>query len=112
MKTNINKVELIGYAGRDAEVREIRSGISLASFSLATSENYRDKNGDWQSNTSWHNIVLWNDNAKKAGEEIKKGSRVSVTGKINYRNYESKSGEKRYVTEIIVNEFEVIPKED
>lgn len=112
MKTNINKVELIGYAGRDAEVKEIRKGINLANFSLATSENYRDKNGDWVSNTSWHNIVLWNDIAKKAGEEVKKGSRVSITGKINYRNYETKSGEKRYVAEIVANEFEVIPRED
>jgi len=112
MKTNINKVELAGYAGRDAEVREIKSGISLASFSLATSENYRDKNGDWVSNTSWHNIIMWNDVARKAAEEIRKGTHVSLTGKINYRNYETKTGEKRYVTEIIVNEFSVIPKEE
>jgi len=112
MKANLNKVELVGYAGRDAEVKEIKKGINLASFSLATSESYRDKNGDWVSNTSWHNIVMWNDVAKKAGEEIKKGSKVSLSGKLNYRTYETKTGEKRYVAEIIVYEFEVIPREE
>lgn len=112
MKTNVNKVELAGYAGRDAEVREIRKGVNLASFSLATSENYRDKNGDWVSNTSWHNIVMWNDVAKKAADEIKKGAHISLTGKISYRNYETKAGEKRYVTEIVVNDFKVNPKEE
>jgi single-strand DNA-binding protein len=112
MRTNINKVELAGYAGRDAEVREIKSGINVASFSLATSENYRDKNGEWISSTSWHNIVMWNDIAKKAAEEIKKGTHVSLTGKISYRNYETKTGEKRYVAEIVVNDFKVNPKEE
>ncbi len=111
MKTNTNKVELSGFAGRDAEVKEIKNGMSLASFSLATSDGYRGKNGDWVNNTSWHNIVLWNEMARKAGVEIKKGVRVCVTGKINYRTYETQSGEKRYITEIIAHEFEVIPKE-
>jgi len=111
MKTNMNKVELVGYAGRDVEVKEVRKGINLASFSLATSENYRDKSGEWVSNTSWHNIVMWNDIAKKAGEEIRKGSQVSLTGKLSYRNYETKGGEKRYVAEIVATEFQVVPKE-
>jgi len=111
MKANTNKVELTGFAGRDAEVKEIKTGISVASFSLATSDGYRGKNGDWINNTSWHNIVMWNDMARKAGDEIKKGTRVSITGKINYRNYETQTGEKRYVTEILALEFEVVPRE-
>ena len=112
MKTNMNKVELIGYAGRDAEVKEIKKGISLAFFSLATSDGYRGKNGDWVDNTTWHRIVMWNDIAQKAAEEVKKGSHVSLVGKINYRNYETETGEKRYVTEIVAQEFQVIPKEN
>jgi single-strand DNA-binding protein len=111
MKTNVNKVELVGFAGRDAEVKEIKKGIKLANFSLATSDGYRGKNGDWVDNTSWHNIVFWNDLADKAGDEIKKGSRVSLIGKINYRTYETQSGEKRNVTEIVATEFEIIPRE-
>jgi single-strand DNA-binding protein len=112
MKTNMNKVELIGYAGKDAELKEIKNGIKLANFSLATSDGYRGKNGDWVDNTTWHYIVLWNDMAKKAAEEVKKGSKVSVTGKLNYRTYETQSGEKRYITEIVASELQIIPKED
>ncbi len=112
MKTNTNKVELVGYAGRDAELREIKKGVSLANFSLATSESYRDKNGEWKSNTSWHRIVLWNDNAKKATKEVKKGALVSLSGKLNYRTYETQSGDKRSITEIVAYDFEIIPRED
>jgi single-strand DNA-binding protein len=112
MKTNVNKVELVGFAGKDAEIREIKKGVKLVSFSLATSEGYRGKNGDWVDNTTWHQVVMWNEMAEKANEEIKKGSRVSLTGKLNYRTYETQSGEKRYVTEIVAHEFEIIPKEN
>lgn len=112
MKTNQNKVELVGYVGKDAEMREIRSGIKIASFSLATSEGYRNRKGDWVDNTTWHRIVLWNENASKAATEVKKGTKVSVTGKISYRNYEDSNGEKKYIVEIVATEFEVIPKEN
>ncbi len=110
MKTNVNKVELVGFAGNDAECKEINQNVKLGFFSLATSESYRTKDGEWASNTSWHRIVLWNENATKAAEEIKKGSRVSLSGKLNYRTYQTNNGEKRMATEIIVNQFEVLPK--
>ena len=108
MKTNINKVELVGFAGMNAEVKEIKNGMKIARFSLATSEGYKNKTGEWVNSTTWHNIVLWNDSAEKAAETVKKGARISLTGKINYRNYENKAGEKRNTVEIVASEFEVL----
>ena len=108
MKTNLNKVELIGFAGMNAEVKEIKKGVKVANFRLATSDGYKDKAGEWVNSTTWHNIVLWNDSAEKAAAEVKKGSRVSLTGKISYRNYENKAGEKRSTVEIIANGFEIL----
>jgi len=108
MKTNINKVELVGFAGMNAEVKEIKKGIKLGRFSLATSEGYKNKNGEWVNSTSWHNIVLWNKAAEKAAEIVKKGLRVAVTGRINYRSYETSSGEKRMTVEIMANDLEII----
>ena len=108
MKTNLNKVELVGFAGMNAEVIEIKKGMKVARFSLATSEGYKDKNGVWVNNTTWHNIVLWNDSATKAGETVKKGARISLTGKISYRNYETKTGEKRNIVEIVASNLELV----
>lgn len=111
MKTNVNKVELVGYAGTDAELIAINKNVSKVNFSLATSEGYKTKAGDWVNTTSWHRVILWNEKAKKAAEEVKKGSRISVVGKLSYRTFESNSGEKRTVTEVIAYDFEVFPKE-
>ncbi len=110
MKANVNKVELVGFAGQDAESKDIKNNMKIGFFSLATSESYRTKTGEWASNTSWHRIVLWNENATKATEEVRKGSRVSLTGKLNYRTYETKSGEKRTIAEVIATSFEVLPR--
>ena len=112
MKTNINKVELLGFAGKDAEVREIKDGVKLARFSLATTEGYQTKTGEWINSTTWHQITLWNANAEKAAELVKKGLQVSLTGKIKNRTYETSTGEKKYVTEIEARELEIIPKDE
>ena len=111
MKTNTNKVELTGFAGTDPEVRELSKNAKIAQFSLATSDGYRDKAGNWINNTTWHRIVLWNANAEKAEKEISKGAKVNLTGKISYRSYQTASGEKRYITEIVATECTVIPKD-
>jgi len=108
MKTNLNKVELIGFAGTDAEVKEIKKGVKMGRFSLATSEGYKNAKGEWVNTTTWHKIVLWNDNAQKAAETVKKGSRVSLTGKLNYRSYETQTGEKKYLVEIVANSIEIV----
>jgi len=111
MKTNMNKVELVGYAGMDAELVKINKNVSKVNFSLATSEGYKTKTGDWVNTTTWHRIILWNDKAKKAADEIKKGSKISIVGKLNYRTYETNSGEKRSITEVVAYDFEILPRE-
>ncbi len=108
MKTNLNKVELIGYAGMDIKVREFKKGSKIASFSLGTHESFKNKEGEWVSTTAWHRIVLWNDNAEKAEKAVKKGKPISVTGKLNYRSYETQAGEKKQVVEIIANNLELV----
>jgi len=110
MKTNINKVELVGFAGMDVEVQDLKNNLKKANFSLATREGFKNKDGEWINTTSWHRIVLWNDNAKKAAELVKKGSRVSLSGKLNYRTYETDKGDKRLIVEIVTSVFEVLPK--
>ncbi len=108
MKTNINKVELAGFAGMDVEIKEVKRGVKFGRFSLATSEGYRNTNGEWVNNTTWHNIVLWNDMAEKAEGAVKKGAFVTLTGKINYRNYETKDGQKRNAVEIMASNIEIM----
>ncbi len=100
MARSLNRVTLIGNLGQDPELRSLPSGQSVCKFTLATSESYKDKNGEWQEVTDWHNIVLWENLAREAGENLKKGSRAYVEGKIKNRSYEGKDGQKRYITEI------------
>lgn len=108
MKTNVNKVELVGFAGMDAEVKEVREGMRVARFSLATQESYKNKNGEWASTTTWHKIVLWNNNADIAAASVKKGVCVSVTGKINRRSYLTENGDTRFTFEILANNVTVM----
>ena len=98
---SINKAILIGNLGSDPEVRTTTSGKQVASFSLATSERYKDRTtGEAKSITEWHNIVLWSNLAEIAGKFLKKGSKVYIEGRIKTRSYDS-NGTKKYITEII-----------
>lgn len=99
----INKVTLIGNLGKDPEVRHLENGAMVASFSLATNENYRDKDGNWQKLTEWHNIVAWRELAERAERSLKKGSLVYVEGKISYRKYTGTDNVERNVTDIVAN---------
>ena len=103
----INKLILIGNVGSDADIHTLDTGAKVAKFSVATNENYKDKSGEWQTNTEWHNIVCWRDLAEKA-EQLKKGNLVYIEGKLTHRSYEDKDGIKRYVTEVVANYFRVI----
>lgn len=96
----INKVVLIGNVGKDPELRHLDNERSVARFSLATSETYKSKTGEKITNTEWHNIVVWRALAEFAGKYIKKGSQIYVEGKIRYRTWDDKEGNKRYTTEI------------
>lgn len=97
----INKVTLIGNLGRDPEVRKLESGSSVAKFSVATNENYKDKNGEWQTVTEWHNIVAWRALADRAERDLKKGTLVYIEGKLTTRKWQDKEGSDRYTTEVV-----------
>ncbi len=105
MARSVNKVILIGNLGKDPELRYAPSGSAVASFSLATSEQWKDQEGNPQERTSWHNIVIWGKLAEIAAEYLKKGRKVYLEGRLQYRDYEDKSGNKRYVTEVVVNDL-------
>ena len=99
---------LIGNTGKDPEIRTIPSGKKVASFSLATSEHYKDTSGAKVTNTSWHNVKAWGSLAEVAEKYIKKGQLLYVEGKINYSTYDDKDGNKRYVTEIIAGNIQML----
>ena len=99
----LNKVTLIGNLGRDPEIRHFEGGSQVAKFSLATNENYRDKNGEWHTRTEWHDIVCWGPLAERVERNLKKGQLVYVEGKISTRKWQDKDGNDRYTTEIVSN---------
>lgn len=96
----VNKVILIGNLGKDPEVRTLENGTSVAKFPLATTESYKNRNGEKIESTEWHNIVVWRGLAEIAEKYLKKGSRVFIEGKIRSRSWEDKDGNKKYITEI------------
>lgn len=99
--TGLNKVMLIGHLGKDVEYMILESGTKIAKFSLATSEGWKNQAGEREEHTEWHNIILWGNLAEYAHQNLKKGSRVYVEGKIKTRSFEDANKQKRYVTEII-----------
>lgn len=110
---SLNKVTIIGHLGKDPEIRAMQSGDSVGSFSVATSESYKDKSGQWVDKTEWHRVSVFNQHALKAVEKLSKGSLVYVEGKIQTREYKDKEGNTKYSTEIVVSNFNglVLPME-
>lgn len=102
---SINKVILIGNLGQDPELRYTSSGTAVATFSLATNESWKDHDGNIQERTQWHNIIAWKKAAEICGEYLKKGARIYIEGRLQYRNYDDKNGVKRYVTEIVLDQI-------
>lgn len=105
---SVNKVILIGRLGKDPETRYMTSGEAVTNATLATSENYKDKSGEKQERTEWHNLVFYRRLAEVAGEYLRKGSQVYIEGKIQTRKWQDKEGKDRYTTEIIVNEMQML----
>ncbi|ARV08049.1 single-stranded DNA-binding protein [Polaribacter sp. SA4-10] len=105
MSTLRNKVQLIGNLGNNPEIITLESGKKLAKFSIATNESYKNAQGEKVTDTQWHNIVAWNKTAEIIEKYLEKGSEVAVEGKLTSRSYETKEGEKRYITEIVCNEL-------
>lgn len=105
-----NKVQLIGNLGNDPEIVLMESGSKLAKFSLATNETYKNSEGEKVTDTQWHNIVAWGKTAEIAESYLEKGKEVMIEGKLVHRSYETKEGEKRYVTEVKCNELLMLGK--
>lgn len=106
----LNRVTLIGNLGKDPEKKVLEGNIAVAKFTLATSESYKDDNGQTITHTEWHNIIAWRGLADMAEKYLHKGSLVCIEGKIRTRNFDDKNGEKRYVTEIIAESILMLDK--
>jgi single-strand DNA-binding protein len=109
MAGTVNKVILIGNAGKDPEVRYLENGVGVATIPIATSENYTDKKtGEKRTITDWHNVVLWRGLAEIARNYVKKGTKIYVEGKLRTRSYTDKDNVVRYATEIIADEMHLL----
>lgn len=105
-----NKVQLIGHVGSDPEIKSFDGGKKLASFNLATNESYKNEKGEKVEETQWHKLVAWGKTAEIIEKYAAKGKEIAVEGKLTYRSYDDKNGEKRYVTEVVVNEVLLLGK--
>lgn len=105
-----NKVQLIGNLGTQPEVIHLDSGKTLAKFTMATNDVYKNNQGEKVQDTQWHNIVAWGKTAQIIEQYINKGQEIAIEGKLTSRSYDDKEGNKRYVTEIVVNELLMLSK--
>ena len=105
MSRSVNKAMIIGNLGSDPEVRTTSGGSRVATLSIATSRRWTSKTGEQQEDTQWHRVVIWNKLAEVAEQYLKKGDRVYVEGRIQYRQWEDQNGQTRYTTEIVANEL-------
>ena len=110
MNTLKNKVQLIGNLGNDPEIITLENGKKLAKFSLATNEYYKDDDGQKQTKTEWHNLIAWNKTAEIIEKYVSKGKEIAIEGKLTNRSWDDKEGNKRYITEVIVNEVVMFSK--
>ena len=109
MARGINKVILVGNLGKDPEIRYSASGAAIANITIATSDNWKDKNtGEKQERTEWHRVVFFNRLAEVVGEYLKKGSQVYVEGRLQTRKWQDKEGQDRYTTEIVASEMQML----
>jgi single-strand DNA-binding protein len=105
MTTLRNSVQLIGRLGNEPETKTFGDNKTMVKFSFATSSNYKDKAGERVEETQWHNIVAWGGTATIAEKYLKKGQEIAISGKIIYHSWDDKDGNKKYMTEIVANEF-------
>jgi len=105
MSTLRNKVQLIGNLGNQPEVITLESGKKLAKFTMATNESYKNAQGEKITDTQWHNIIAWGNTAQIIEQYVNKGEELAIEGKLTSRSYDDKEGNKRYITEIVVNEL-------
>jgi len=108
----VNRVILVGNLGRDPEVRRLENGTAVAKFSVATNEGYKDKNGEWQNLTEWHDVVVWRNLAERAERDLKKGSKIYLEGKLTHRKWQDKEGNNRRTTEVVAAMFRSLDKRE
>ncbi|MFH0755670.1 MAG: single-stranded DNA-binding protein [Bacteroidota bacterium] len=107
---SVNKVILVGNVGKDPETRYLDESTAFTKFPLATSETYKNKSGERVSNTEWHNVVLWRGLAQVAEKYVKKGTQVYIEGRIKTRSYDDADGNKKYITEIVGDQMQLLGK--
>lgn len=107
---SLNKVMLIGNVGKDPEVRHLESGVPVVTIPIATTERYKDKNGEVKEQTEWHNVVLWRALAEFTEKYVHKGKQIYIEGKLRSRSWEDQSGQKRYTTEVIADTIQLLGK--
>jgi single-strand DNA-binding protein len=104
----VNRVILVGNLGKDPEIRTLENGAKVAKFSIATNENYRDKSGEWQQQTEWHDIVAWRALADRAESSLTKGTAIYLEGKLSTRTWQDQNGNNRRTTEVVASYFRII----
>jgi single-strand DNA-binding protein len=103
---SLNRVQLIGNLGKDPELKYTPQGTPVAKLTIATNERFKDKGGEWQDRTEWHNVVLWQRLAEIAGEYLKKGGKVYIEGRLQTRSWDDKqTGQKKYMTEVVASDL-------
>lgn len=107
-----NNVQLIGHLGREIEIKDLENGNKVAKVSLATNDYYTNTKGDKVEETQWHNLVAWGKTADWMQQLLAKGSEVLIQGKLVHRNYETKNGDKKYITEVVVRDFMKLGKKE
>lgn len=113
MPKNVNKVILVGNVGKDPEVKYAPSGVAIAKFSLATNERFKDKSGEWQDRTEWHNVLAWQRLAEIVGEYVHKGDKLYIEGKLQTSSWEDRqSGDKKFRTEIVARDIVLLGAPD
>ena len=107
---SVNKAILVGNLGKDPELRYTPSGTAVCTFSMATTDRFKNKQGEQQERTEWHNIVVWAGLAEICGKYLTKGKQVYIEGRIQNRSYDDRDGNKRYITEIVANEMQMLSR--
>jgi len=110
MSTLRNKVQLIGHVGNDPEIKTFDGGKKLAKLNVATNESYKNDKGEKVEETQWHSLIAWGKNADIIEKYVVKGKEIAIEGKLTHRSYEDKNGEKRYVTEVVIDELLLLGK--
>ncbi len=109
MDTQKNRVRLIGNLGFDPEIREVAAGRKVARMSMVTTDTYKNAEGETVTDTQWHTVVAWGSTAEQVERLLRKGSPIEIEGRLVHRSYTGKDGVKRYVTEVIMSEFQLVP---